>query len=72
MKIIKKSKVITNVLQKITICKQTYNRFNEQISSNFQMTINNLPADEKQEITRDLHNLNYNITVGEKKFKPIY
>ena len=31
------------------------------------MTINNLPADEKQEINRDLQNLNYNITVGEKK-----
>ena len=30
------------------------------------MTINNLPADEKQEINRDLQNLNYNITVGEK------
>ena len=30
------------------------------------MTINNLPADEKQGINRDLQNLNYNITVGEK------
>ena len=30
------------------------------------MTINNLPADEKQEINRDLQNLNYNITVREK------
>ena len=62
----KKSKVITNAFQNITICKQTYNRFYEQISSNFEMTINNLPADEKQEINRDLQNLNYNITVGEK------
>ena len=31
------------------------------------MTINKLPADEKQEINHDLQNLNYNITVGEKK-----
>ena len=30
------------------------------------MTINNLPADEKQETNRDLQNLNYNKTVGEK------
>ena len=30
------------------------------------MKINNLPADEKQEINRDLQNLNYNITVREK------
>ena len=30
------------------------------------MTINNLPADEKQEINRDLQHLNYNITVIEK------
>ena len=30
------------------------------------MTINNLPADEKQETNCDLQNLNYNKTVGEK------
>ena len=54
MKIFLKSRVITNALQNITICKQTYNRFYEQTSSNFQMTINNLPADEKQEINFDL------------------
>ena len=30
------------------------------------MTINNLPADEKQEINRDSQNLNYNLTVREK------
>ena len=30
------------------------------------MTINNLPADEKREINRDLQNLNYSITVREK------
>ena len=30
------------------------------------MTINNLPADKKQEINHDLQNLNYNITVREK------
>ena len=66
----KKIKVITNALQNITICKQTYNRFYEQISLNFEMTINNLPGDEKQEINHDLQNLNYNITV--KEFKPIY
>ena len=68
----KKSKVITNALQNITIFKQKYNRFYEQISSNFEMTINNLPADEKQEINRDLQNLNYNITVGEKNSNLIY
>ena len=62
----KKSKVITTALQNITICKQAYNRFYEQISSNFEMTINDLPADEKQETNRDLQNLNYNKTVGEK------
>ena len=61
-----KSKVSTNDLQNITICKQTYNRFYEQISSNFEMTINNLPAVEKQEINHDLQNSNYNITVREK------
>ena len=66
----KKSKVITNALLNITICKQTYNRFYEQISSNFEMTINNLPADEKQEINHDLQNLNHNSR--RKKFKPIY
>ena len=66
----KNIKVITNALQNITICKQTYNRFYEQISLNFEMTINNLPGDEKQEINHDLQNLNYNITV--KEFKPIY
>ena len=62
----KKSKAITNALQNITICKQIYNRFYKQISSNFEMTINNLPANEKQEINCDLQNLNYNTTVGEK------
>ena len=67
----KKSKVITNALQSITICKQTYNRFYEQISSNFEMTINNLPADEKQGINRDLQNLNCNITVGEKNLNQL-
>ena len=66
----KKIKVITNALQNITICKQTYNTFYEKISLNFEMTINNLPGDEKQEINHDLQNLNYNITV--KEFKPIY
>ena len=30
------------------------------------MTINNLPAGEKQEINRDLQSLNYSITVREK------
>ena len=65
MKIIKK-KAITNALQNITICKQTHNRFYQQISSNYGMTINNLPADEKREINRDLQNLNYSITVREK------
>ena len=34
------------------------------------MTINNLPADEKQEINHDLQNLNHNSR--RKKFKPIY
>ena len=66
----KKINVITNALQNITICKQTYNRFYEQISLNFEMTINNLPGDEKQEINHDLQNLNYKIAV--KEFKPIY
>ena len=67
MKIIKK----VRSLQNTTICKQTY-RFYEQISSNFEIAINNLPADEKQEINHDLQNLNYNITAREKKFKLIY
>ena len=61
-----KSKVSTNALKNITIWKQTYNSFYEQISSNFEMTINNLTAVEKQEINHDLQNLNYNITVREK------
>ena len=52
----KKSKVITSALQNITICKQAYNRFYEQISSDFEMTTNNLPEDEKQEINCDLQN----------------
>ena len=62
----KKSKVITNALQNVTICKQTYNRFYEKVSSSFEMTINNLPADEKQEIKCGLQNLNCNIIVREK------
>ena len=33
------------------------------------MTINNLPADEKQGINSDLQNLNYNIAVREKNLK---
>ena len=61
-----KSKVITNALQNKTICRQTYSTFYEQINSNFEMTINNLPDGEKQEIKHDLQNLNYNITVGGK------
>ena len=35
------------------------------------MTINNLPADEKQGINRDLQNLNCNITVGEKNLNQL-
>ena len=36
------------------------------------MTINNLPAYEKQEINCNLQNLNYNATVGEKNLNQFF
>ena len=36
------------------------------------LTINNRPADEKQEINRDLQNLNHNITVREKNLNHFF
>ena len=49
---IKKLKIVENSVENITICKKTYQSFYDQIAQNLINTINELPADEIEEINR--------------------
>ena len=53
-----------NSIESITICKQTYLSFYNQISQYLISTIRNLPFDERNEIDRDLKRRNYFINSG--------
>ena len=56
---------IKNFIHNITICKQIYLNFYNQISKYLINTIKNLPADERNEIDCDLQRNNYFINLGE-------
>ena len=54
------------MIENITICKQTYLNFYNQISQYLTNTIRNLPVDETNEIDRDLQRHNCFINLAEK------
>ena len=54
------------MIENITICKQTYLNFYNQISQYLTNTIRNLPADESNEIDRHLQRHNFFIYLGEE------
>ena len=62
---LKNINLIKYSIENITICKQTYLNFYNQISKFLENTIKNLPADERNEIDRDLQRNNYFINLGE-------
>ena len=62
---LKNINLIKNSTENITICKQTYLNFYHQISQYLENIIKNLPADERNEIDRDLQKNNYFINLGE-------
>ena len=61
---LKNINLIKNSIENITICKQTYLNFYNQISQYLENTMKNLPADERNEIHRDLQRNNYFINSG--------
>ena len=61
---LKNINLIKNSTENITICKQTYLNFYNQISQYLENIIKNLPADERNEIDRDLQRNNYFINLG--------
>ena len=58
--------LIKNSIENITICKQTYLSFYNQISQYLENTIKNLPADGRNEINRDLQRNNYFINLSKR------
>ena len=62
---LKNINLIKNSIENITICKQTYLNFYNQISKYLINTIKNLPADERNEIDCDLQRNNYFVNLGE-------
>ena len=62
---LKNINLIKNSIENITICKQTYLNFYNQISQYLTNTIRNLPVDERNEIDCDLQKHNYFINLGE-------
>ena len=61
---LKNINLIKNSIENITICKQTYLNFYNQISQYLENTMKNLLADERNEIHRDLQRNNYFINLG--------
>ena len=61
---LKNINLIKNSIENITICKQTYLNFYNQISQYLENTIKNLPGDERNEIDCDLQRNNYFINLG--------
>ena len=62
---LKNINLIKYSIENITICKQTYFNFCNQISQYLESTIKILPANERNEIDRDLQRNNYFINLGE-------
>ena len=62
---LKNINLIKNSIENITICKQTYLNFYNQISQYFENITKNLPGDERNEIGRDLQRNDYFINLGE-------
>ena len=63
---LKSINLIKKSIENITICKQTHLSFYNQISQYLESTIKNLPADERNEIDRDLQRNNYFINLGKQ------
>ena len=61
---LKNINLIKYSIENITICKQTYFNFCNQISQYLESTIKILPANERNEIDRDLQRNNYFINLG--------
>ena len=61
---LKTIKLMKNSVENITICKQTYQHFYDQNTEYLTNTIRNLPADEINEINRDLQRNNYFVNLG--------
>ena len=61
---LKNINLIKSSIENITICKQTYLNFYNQISQYLENTIKNLPGDERNEIDCDLQRNNYFINLG--------
>ena len=61
---LKTIKLTKNSVENITICKQTYQNFYDQNTEYLTNTIRNLPADEINEINRDLQRNNYFVNLG--------
>ena len=62
---LKNTNIIKYSVEKITICKQTYLSFYNQVSQCLVNIIKNLPVDEKKEIDLDLQRNNYFINLDE-------
>ena len=62
---LKNINLIKNSIENITICKQTYLNFYNQISQYFENITKNLPGDERNEIGRDLQRNDYFINLSE-------
>ena len=61
---LKNIELIKNSVENITICKQTFKNFYDQISLYLTNTIRHLPADEINEIDQDLKRNNYFVNLG--------
>ena len=62
---LKNINLIKNSIENITICKQTYLNFYNQILQYLTNMMSNLPVDERNEIDRDLQRHNYFINLDE-------
>ena len=62
---LKNTNLTKSSIENITICKQTYLNFHNQISKYWTNTLKRWPADERNEIDCDLQRNNYFINLGE-------
>ena len=62
------AQILLDSIENITICKKSYQRFFNQIAQNLNFTISNLPADEMDEINKDLQRENYHVNIETDDF----